>query len=387
MLLDACPGALTERGGPHAQLPLHVAAAGGASGEVLSLLLSRHPEAARVPDSQHCLPLHHACERPADAETLAHLIAAHPEGLDTLSAGLRPLASWLRAIDVPARAEAATTFERLLLGNKAALRACVHDLAPHAAFAPLLGKATAADPTLPYVFEAQDAPGTPLEALQVACADCRRAMLANSYLLRRFALQARPFNVSAASQLVHATDMQAENSFHRRVVLKFCKRRDNFQGEARLSAAAASCSHCELERDTPLSGSAAYCAQVKWREKLGGHQSVAVKLVRRSVEQQRSVDVARPHGNVRQLTPLPPADSNVRRRFGPCVCRGGVCARHRPASVGARTRRLHARRGAFAAGGRQPGREGLEGACQRLTPCFCFSSGVPSALTWCWDSL
>lgn len=152
-----------------------------------------------------------------------------------------------------------------------AMRSTVHDLAPHPEFARLLGQATAADPTLPYVPEAQDAPGTPLEALEVACQvrrallgstfataaalalvvclalliflssparhsdpaqECRRAMLANGYLLRRYALQPQPFNTSADSCLFHATDIQAETSFYRRVVLKFCRRRDNFRAEA-----------------------------------------------------------------------------------------------------------------------------------------------------------
>lgn len=238
MLLDANPGALRERGGPAAHLPLHVACAGGASGEVVGLLLSQYGEAVKAADAQRFLPLHLACERPAGAEAVAQLLCAHPEGPNTVSAGLRPLATWLRAVDGPTRAEAAAAFERLLLrspgagpGGAIALRAAVHDLAPYSEFAALLGRATEADPTLPYVPESQDAPGTPLEAIQVACADCRRAMLASGYLLRRYLLQPRPFAESAASRLFHATDMQADNSFHRRVVLKFCRRRDNFLAE------------------------------------------------------------------------------------------------------------------------------------------------------------
>lgn len=233
MLLDSHPAALREKGGPAKSLPLHVAAASGATGEVVALLLARCPEAVMVPDAQHFLPLHLACERPAAAEVVAQILAAHPEGPDTLSAGVRPLATWMRSVGSAERSEAAAAFERLVTPSGKALRAAIHDVAPYAEFAGLIGRATAADPTLPYVPESQDAPGTPLEALQVACPECRREMLGNGYLLRRYSITLPAFSESASSLLFHATDTQADNSFHRRVVLKFCRRRDNFLAEAR----------------------------------------------------------------------------------------------------------------------------------------------------------
>lgn len=117
LLLESHPSALRERGGPASQIPLHVAAAQGASAEVVALLLSRHRDGVRTVDGQHLTPLHLACEQRAGAEVVAQLIAAHPESPDTLSAGLRPLATWLRAVEVPAREDAAAAFERLLLDN------------------------------------------------------------------------------------------------------------------------------------------------------------------------------------------------------------------------------------------------------------------------------
>ncbi len=78
---------------PSPELPVHVAAAAGVSGEELAALLAANPQACGTEDAHGLLPLHHACAHGRAASAcVAALLAAHPPGVRTRAVGgLLPL--------------------------------------------------------------------------------------------------------------------------------------------------------------------------------------------------------------------------------------------------------------------------------------------------------
>ena len=223
-LVNAYPEALREPGGT-GRLALHMAAAGGAPLDSLAELLAAYPDAARVRDADGRLPLHCAAEAHASPECMAQLLAAFPESPRVPHNGVRPLTRWLLKAEPAAVAALADS----VLASHAVMRAAVHDLVRHPQFAEVVRMVVLEDPELPYVAEEGAAspragasaaaspvlpaasprasvaslaalagspgavePPRAVEALDVACPECRRVMLAAGFFLRRYELLCAP---------------------------------------------------------------------------------------------------------------------------------------------------------------------------------------------------
>jgi hypothetical protein len=198
------------------------------------------------------LPLHAASEGGAGGAVIAALLTAHPPAAGVTAGGLRPLAAWLHAnASSGAEAEVAA-LTAALCADGALAAATVHDLVRVPEAAPLLRAATAAHPRLPDTPEPHPAPGPVLSALDAAHPACRQAMLSAGWLLRRYSLPP-PFRASSSSSAsgggtrLHASEDAGADAhvFHRRVVLKFFRRRDRYEREVTRRA--------ELSRADPFS--------------------------------------------------------------------------------------------------------------------------------------
>lgn len=276
LLLKAFPGGAAERSGRSNLMPLHIAAACAAPPTVIAQLISAHPEAVRTPgangrlplhqamaaqapvesvsellaaypeatrhaDSDGMLPLHVAAEAGASPEILGQLLAVFPESARLLHDGTRPLYKWmLKNPGAPTRELAAKIFRSTVITHSA-----IHDIVRFPDMATLVGNATAVDKQLPYVKDgplrrgsspslaALAALAAPQEPLDAACPECRRAMLLNGHLLRRYDVApGAPAYVSSTTVVLHAVDSWAEeDSPYREVALKFVRKAPKMQRE------------------------------------------------------------------------------------------------------------------------------------------------------------
>jgi len=137
------------------------------------------------------------------------LIDAHPPALYILVGGLRPLTRWVQTCGA---AEAAARLSDAHAMKPSLLRLIVHELCVFPEMADLMRRAVLTVPELPYVQERSTAPspisdlggesafdeqGSPTrsagtEAIEVACAPCRAAMLSAGLFLRRYSLLLLP---------------------------------------------------------------------------------------------------------------------------------------------------------------------------------------------------
>ena len=165
---------------------------------------------------------------------MAALLAAHPGGAHACARGLRPLASWLAACAAAGTLAAeAPALAAPLCADAALATAAVHELCRFPEAAGVLAAAVNAHPRLPDTPEPTAAPGKRLSALDAADPACRASMLQAGWLLRRYSLgPAPPFRATPRSRLHGSDDGGLDaGAFHRRVVLKFMRRRDAFERE------------------------------------------------------------------------------------------------------------------------------------------------------------